>query len=195
MTKPFVAVDWGTTSFRAYHVDGGGRVVDEVADGNGILAVSDGAFDSALEQRLSRWDRRLPILAAGMITSRKGWIDIPYRDCPARPAAMAAAFHRHHIAPGRTVHFSTRPHQRTTSQHGARRFVIGRHCHNPFSLRPSSLSSTLRDRRRRRDSIHGSGLLFDRRNHFSKRHNSWSAWHCGGRAHHRWPDRLHESSS
>ena len=107
MTKPFVAVDWGTTSFRAYHVDGGGRVVDEVADGNGILAVSDGAFDSALEQRLSRWDRRLPILAAGMITSRQGWIELPYRDCPAGPADMAAALHRHEMASGRIVHFST----------------------------------------------------------------------------------------
>jgi 2-dehydro-3-deoxygalactonokinase len=107
MAGDFIAVDWGTTSFRAYLVDGSGRVTDEVADGNGILAVKDGAFDSALEQRLAAWDKNLPVLAAGMITSRQGWIELPYLDCPASPADMAKGLHRHVMTSGRTVHFST----------------------------------------------------------------------------------------
>lgn len=107
MAKAFIAVDWGTTSFRAYRVDGAGEVVDQIAAAEGILAVKDGAFDALLEARIGNWDKALPILAAGMITSRQGWIELPYLDCPAGAADMAKALHRHVMASGRIVHFST----------------------------------------------------------------------------------------
>ena len=86
MGQGFIAVDWGTTSFRAYEVGADGAIVQETADAAGILSVKDGAFDSVLEQKLEGWDKSLPILAAGMITSRQGWIELPYLDCPAGPA-------------------------------------------------------------------------------------------------------------
>lgn len=107
MAQGFIAVDWGTTSFRAYDVGADGAIVRETADAAGILSVKDGAFDSVLEQKLEGWDKSLPILAAGMITSRQGWIELPYLDCPAGPADMAKALHRHVMTSGRTVHFST----------------------------------------------------------------------------------------
>lgn len=115
MAKPFVAVDWGTTSFRAYAVDADGHVTDERADADGILAVKVGAFDSVLEQKLAGWDPRLPILAAGMITSRQGWIELPYLDCPAGPDDMVRGLHRHAMASGRVVHFSTGLHYASPS--------------------------------------------------------------------------------
>lgn len=107
MSGPFIAVDWGTTSFRAYRIDASGKAVEDIAASEGILSVKDGDFDSALERHIGAWDKSLPILAAGMITSRQGWIELPYLDCPAGAADMARALHRHEMKSGRVVHFST----------------------------------------------------------------------------------------
>jgi 2-dehydro-3-deoxygalactonokinase len=113
MTKEFIALDWGTTSFRAYHVDADGKVLREMADANGILAVKDGAFEVVLEQHIGSWDVSLPVLAAGMITSRQGWIELPYADCPAGPDDLARSLHRHVCKSGRVIHFATGLHLRS----------------------------------------------------------------------------------
>jgi 2-dehydro-3-deoxygalactonokinase len=88
MTREFIALDWGTTSFRAYHVGADGKVLNDIADANGILAVKDAAFEQTLENHIAAWDQSLPVLAAGMITSRQGWIELPYVDCPAGAADL-----------------------------------------------------------------------------------------------------------
>lgn len=105
--REFIALDWGTTSFRAYVVAGDGSIKDRRAAAQGILAVSDGKFEAALEDQIGDWDRSLPILAAGMITSRQGWVERPYLPCPASAADLAKALHRHRTAAGRTIWFST----------------------------------------------------------------------------------------
>jgi 2-dehydro-3-deoxygalactonokinase len=115
MTKPFIAVDWGTTSFRAYKVDGAGNVLEQRADSEGILAVKDGGFEHVLERHLSEWDVKLPVVAAGMITSRQGWVELPYVDCPAGPAELAKAIHLKTLASGRFVHFLTGLHLNSKS--------------------------------------------------------------------------------
>src|SRR5918911_1724747 len=89
-----IAVDWGTSSFRAFLVDPNGAVVDRVANANGILAIRDGDFAGALEAAVLRWRERhpdAPILASGMIGSRNGWRAAPYVGCPADLDALAAA--------------------------------------------------------------------------------------------------------
>ena len=107
MTHSFIGLDWGTTSFRAYLVRGDGSVADEMSAAGGILAVKDGAFEAALEQQIGAWDKALPVIASGMITSRQGWIEIPYVDCPAGPAEIARAIVRRELASGRVIHFMT----------------------------------------------------------------------------------------
>jgi 2-dehydro-3-deoxygalactonokinase len=107
MSRPFIGLDWGTTSFRAYLVDKGGEVTDQVSAPEGILAVKGGAFEQALESRIAKWDKALPIVASGMITSRQGWVELPYVDCPAGPADLAKALQAKTLASGRTVHFLT----------------------------------------------------------------------------------------
>ena len=82
MSTEFIALDWGTTSFRAYRVGAGGHVLDTIAAPEGILAVKDGKFEDALERLIGAWDVGLPVMAAGMITSRQGWIELPYLPCP-----------------------------------------------------------------------------------------------------------------
>ncbi|MCA3554545.1 2-dehydro-3-deoxygalactonokinase [Aestuariivirga sp.] len=107
MTAEFIALDWGTTSFRAYRVGAGGHVQDSIAAAEGILAVKDGKFEDALERLIGAWDVSLPVMAAGMITSRQGWIELPYLPCPARAADLAQALHRHTTASGRRIAFAT----------------------------------------------------------------------------------------
>jgi 2-dehydro-3-deoxygalactonokinase len=107
MTKPFIGLDWGTTSFRAYLVNSVGAVSDQIAAAEGILSVKDGAFEHALEQHIAAWDKSLPVIASGMITSRQGWVELPYVDCPAGPEDLAKAIHTKPLASGRTLHFLT----------------------------------------------------------------------------------------
>lgn len=107
MAPDFIALDWGTTSFRAYHVAAGGQVLDTVAAPEGILAVKDGKFEEALEALIGAWDVKLPVMAAGMITSRQGWIELPYLPCPASAADLARALHLHTTTFGRRIAFAT----------------------------------------------------------------------------------------
>ncbi len=85
-----VAVDWGTTSARAYRVDAAGTILDERHAPLGIQQVRSGAFGAALETLLGDWTGEgVPRLACGMIGSRQGWIEAPYGECPATLDALA----------------------------------------------------------------------------------------------------------
>jgi 2-dehydro-3-deoxygalactonokinase len=107
MSTHFIALDWGTTSFRAYRVAADGHVLDTISAPEGILAVKDGKFEDALELLIGAWDVALPVMAAGMITSRQGWIELPYLPCPASAADLARALHMHTTASGRRIAFAT----------------------------------------------------------------------------------------
>jgi 2-dehydro-3-deoxygalactonokinase len=107
MPGKFIALDWGTTSFRAYVVGADGWIENTVSASEGILAVKDGDFEASLERHIGAWDKRLPVLAAGMITSRQGWIELPYVPCPAGPEDLARALHHHTTRSGRRIAFAT----------------------------------------------------------------------------------------
>jgi 2-dehydro-3-deoxygalactonokinase len=104
MASQFIALDWGTSSFRAYLVTDG-QIVDERAGSDGILTVKDGQFEAVFERYVEGWDLALPILASGMITSRQGWIEVPYRACPAGLSELAEAMVYHTTALGRKIAF------------------------------------------------------------------------------------------
>ena len=84
-----IAVDWGTTSARAYRLDDRGEVCDARAAPLGIQQVK-GGYPDALAALLGDWSSdTAPRLACGMIGSRQGWIEAPYVDCPAPVDALA----------------------------------------------------------------------------------------------------------
>jgi 2-dehydro-3-deoxygalactonokinase len=96
MTAPpsLVALDWGTTSLRAYLLARDGAVLERVERPHGILAVAGGDFDAAFADAAGAWlgrDARLPAIACGMIGSRQGWREAPYAACPAGLDALADA--------------------------------------------------------------------------------------------------------
>lgn len=87
-----IAVDWGTTSFRAWLVDGVGTIVDRIEAPSGILQVADGNFGGAFDRLAGPWLGRqgtLPAVASGMIGSRQGWREVPYIGCPAGAVHLA----------------------------------------------------------------------------------------------------------
>ncbi len=83
-----IAIDWGTSSFRAYRLNAAGVVMDQRSAAAGLIAC-DGAFEAVLAQQLQGWDDRL-IVMAGMIGSRSGWHEVPYVACPAGIDEIAA---------------------------------------------------------------------------------------------------------
>lgn len=103
-----IAVDWGTSSLRAYRLDAAGAVREERSSDAGVVKC-EGAFEAVLGEQLAGWDDRV-ILMAGMIGSRSGWKEVPYVACPAGLDELAAALcpieapalagRRVYIAPG-----------------------------------------------------------------------------------------------
>ena len=93
MSPALIAIDWGSSSFRAYLMSAEGDVLDEVASGDGIGAVAAGAYPATLERLIGKWldaHAALPIIASGMVGSRHGWREAAYVTCPAGPRDVAA---------------------------------------------------------------------------------------------------------
>lgn len=121
MTEPvLIAVDWGTSSFRAYLVAGDGAILARQSNASGILSVKDGAFAPVLIEAVAAWRSQhgaLPILMSGMIGSRQGWREAPYLECPVRVEDVATRLLRFEadgigalaIVPGLIDHHSGMP--------------------------------------------------------------------------------------
>ena len=92
MTARLIAIDWGTTAFRAAIADGRGNTLERHETKDGILAAT-GRFAAVLAAVVGPWRRAhgtLPILMSGMIGSRQGWREAPYVHAPARLDALAS---------------------------------------------------------------------------------------------------------
>ncbi len=105
-----IAIDWGTTSARAYRLDARGRVLDKRSAPLGVQKIAADGFPAALDALLGdAVDAAVPLIACGMVGSRQGWIEAPYVQCPADLAAVAAALtpvagRRLAIVPGLVCH-------------------------------------------------------------------------------------------
>jgi 2-dehydro-3-deoxygalactonokinase len=102
-----IGLDWGTTAFRAYRLDAAGAVLEAKSAAAGILKVPEGDFEGVLQREIGPWLAAapdLPVIASGMITSRQGWVEVPYCPCPAGSAEIAAALVRHETGT-RALHF------------------------------------------------------------------------------------------
>ena len=107
-TAALIGIDWGTTSFRAYRIGADGSVLETKAAPAGILKVPDGDFEAVLEREIGPWlaaAPALPMVVSGMITSRQGWLEVPYCPCPAGSAELAGALREHATRAGRRLHF------------------------------------------------------------------------------------------
>ncbi|MGK6324963.1 2-dehydro-3-deoxygalactonokinase [Sphingomonas sp. DT-51] len=85
----YIAIDWGTTNRRAWRVTGGGVPGESIRDGRGVLALTADDYPAELAALRARLGD-LPVIAAGMVGSNRGWREVPYVDAPADLAALAA---------------------------------------------------------------------------------------------------------
>jgi 2-dehydro-3-deoxygalactonokinase len=103
-----VVLDWGTTSLRAFLVDASGAILDRVETADGIRTVAGRGFAGIVARVLAPWREdhgSLSILAAGMIGSRNGWVEVPYVDTPAGASDLAAAVRTKSLQGGGTITF------------------------------------------------------------------------------------------
>ncbi|NDO81280.1 2-dehydro-3-deoxygalactonokinase [Citrobacter sp. NCU1] len=85
MKRDWIAVDWGTTNFRAFLMNEH-RVVARTSAPCGLLTIENGAFAVTLHQQLHPWLTdvgAVPVLMAGMVGSQQGWRNVPYASLPA----------------------------------------------------------------------------------------------------------------
>lgn len=99
-----LALDWGTSSLRAYLLGEGGAIVEERHRPWGLLHLPEGGFGAALQGVAGDWLGSVPIIASGMVGSAQGWREAPYAECPADAAALAAQLLRFEALPGVALH-------------------------------------------------------------------------------------------
>ena len=107
-TSPsLLAIDWGTTRLRAYLLDDAGSVLDRVGVDEGIMAVPPGGFPATLRRHVGPWLQRfpgIPVVLAGMVGSRNGWVEVPYLPCPTTVPAIGAALTAVDLGDGLQAH-------------------------------------------------------------------------------------------
>jgi len=103
-----IIVDWGTTTLRAALVDADGNELENIETSQGISNLGKGDHEEALMTTIAPWlsaHGAVPVAALGMITSRNGWIEIPYVACPAGPSELAAGAVRRSLPNGSDLVF------------------------------------------------------------------------------------------
>ncbi len=79
-----IAVDWGSSSFRAYLLDEQLNCVDKISNANGVFSLKS-SFADTLQEACGEWLRENgveEVLLAGMAGSRNGWLETGYSQCP-----------------------------------------------------------------------------------------------------------------
>jgi len=97
-----IALDWGTTSLRAYWLEAG-NIRESRAHPWGVRQLPEGGFNGALADITAGWPR-LPRLACGMVGSRQGWREVPYLDLPATMTQLGRNLHGVRADDGLEVH-------------------------------------------------------------------------------------------
>lgn len=112
-----LALDWGTSSFRAYLFDNQRNIIDTVTAPAGIMQCDDG-FEDVYYAQVGHWLNQyegIPVIASGMITSKQGWVETAYLPCPASLADLSKNLTIHSTTKDDTIHFVSGVCQKTPS--------------------------------------------------------------------------------
>jgi 2-dehydro-3-deoxygalactonokinase len=87
ITPDWIAVDWGTSNLRAWAMDAEGGVLAQAESHDGMGRLSRQDFEPALLRLIGSWlgSGGVPVVACGMVGSRQGWCEAPYRQVPCTP--------------------------------------------------------------------------------------------------------------
>ncbi|WP_460370717.1 2-dehydro-3-deoxygalactonokinase [Pseudomonas sp. Tul1A2] len=118
MLAQLIALDWGTTSLRAYKLAAGGVVLEQRALSSGIMQLpktprvingrecADG-FELAFDEACGDWldaQPHLPVIACGMVGSAQGWREAAYCETPANVANLGSSLQTVVSLRGTVVH-------------------------------------------------------------------------------------------
>jgi 2-dehydro-3-deoxygalactonokinase len=118
MLAQLIALDWGTTSLRAYKLAAGGQVLEQRSLSSGIMQLpkapriiagrecADG-FELAFDEACGDWldeQPNLPVIACGMVGSAQGWREAAYCDTPANVANLGKSLQTVRSLRGVDVH-------------------------------------------------------------------------------------------
>ncbi len=89
-----IVFDWGSSNLRASLLNSSREILEKQESPFGIRFVPEKNFESILLELLDPWISQLPsgqlsLVALGMITSRNGWVEVPYVQCPASVEDLA----------------------------------------------------------------------------------------------------------
>ena len=82
--KHWVALDWGTSNFRAYLMENN-NVIDQVSTQEGMKFVDQKEFENILVKNITAWRKKFNIkivIASGMVGAKQGWVEVPYINSP-----------------------------------------------------------------------------------------------------------------
>ena len=90
-TPVLAAVDWGTSRFRLWLLDGEGRALAQSQGPEGLDAGRNLGFEAVLRDHLARLSvpEALPVVICGMAGSHESWVEAPYVQLPASLDAIA----------------------------------------------------------------------------------------------------------
>lgn len=110
-----IALDWGTSSFRAYRLGENGEVLEKRPLPWGIMNLPDvpgdlspkAGFNKAFEEACGDWlnaEPDTPVIAAGMVGSAQGWKEATYLEVPLSAKDIGTQLSSVVTARGTTVH-------------------------------------------------------------------------------------------
>ena len=87
----WIAVDWGTSNLRCWAMGPEG-ILAEASSADGMGGLSRDQFEPALLRLIGPWlgAGQTPVMACGMVGSRQGWFEAPYRSVPCAPVDREA---------------------------------------------------------------------------------------------------------
>lgn len=79
----YIAVDWGSSHLRAWHI-ADGACVNRLSLPYGVTRIAPGEAPEIFRRHIAPWRGAspLPVVMAGMIGSDAGWRPVPYLACP-----------------------------------------------------------------------------------------------------------------
>ncbi|KAF1010858.1 MAG: putative 2-dehydro-3-deoxygalactonokinase DgoK1 [Pseudomonas fluorescens] len=118
MQAQLIALDWGTSSLRAYKLGPAGCVLERRSLASGIMHLPgeprgiagtrcSNGFELAFDAACGDWldaQPGLPVIACGMVGSAQGWSEAAYRSTPVDVVSLGQALHKVRSLRGVDVH-------------------------------------------------------------------------------------------